>query len=317
MMLHRMSQLLIVSFITSAMIWPTTVAATIHPSAQIADLRRCGKRERNKFVNSLLPKTNTWYKSRFAEKNWNDSKNVSLATSNFKSSSDCIDVYRGGGAVRGNGYIGSLPFASTMAFLAGCSDVLCIRRFQCYTAMMTGNVVSMSMSLADKKWTEATRRLSLIGCYFVGAIIVRSTESVCKEPIKKNSSTMSASQGSDFRSRKIICSIVVAIFAIADRMVWINLLALGYGIVYASANLLLNGTITQLLTGHVTKLGIAVSDRLLGADKDWNHGTSTTFCIIVSFVSGGLLGTVLSHLKQERPIFAMIGVIYALLLALC
>jgi len=219
-----------------------------------------------------------------------------------------------------------LAFASIMAFLAGYSDVLCVKKFHCYAAMMSGNIVTMSIALGERKWKDAMWRLSLVGSYLVGAASVRSIELSCqKQRVESNEESQKSK-----KHLKIVAPIVAAVFAIADRAIgksaiisegghmWnLSLLALGYGMVYASANQALNATITQLLTGHVTKLGSAVSDRFLGTARQWNKGVVTSVCILGSFVIGGTVGgQILSLIPKEFPLFTLLGIVYALLLAL-
>ena len=127
---------------------------------------------------------------------------------------------------------------------------------------------------------------------------------------------------------KFIAPIVAALFAIADRLIlsstnnghnaysYMQILALDYGMTYASANRALNATITQLLTGHVTKVGGAISDHIVSADGEWIKGTSTSVCILGSFIGGGVLGTVIEKiLPMNFPYFALLGIVYALVLA--
>mmetsp|Transcript_41182 Transcript_41182/g.74233 ORF Transcript_41182/g.74233 Transcript_41182/m.74233 type:complete len:341 (-) Transcript_41182:62-1084(-) len=229
-----------------------------------------------------------------------------------------------------NTTINPLAFASIMAFLAGYSDVICLQKFHCYATMMTGNVISMSMALAERKWNDALWRLSLVGSYVIGAASVRSIEMSCRQRIMASES-QSSSQKSNHPHLKIVAPIVAAVFAIADKLLigsssiisdgqkWnLALLALGYGMVYASANQALNATITQLVTGHITKLGSAVSDRFLpGGARQWNKGVVTSVCILGSFIVGGIFGVqILSVAPNEFPLFASLGIVYALLLAM-
>ena len=143
-----------------------------------------------------------------------------------------------------------------------------------------------------------------------------------------DSESKSSSQKSNHPHLKIVAPIAAAVFATADKLLigsssvipdgqkWnIALLALGYGMVYASANQALNATITQLLTVHVTKLGSAVSDRFLpgtlGAARQWNEGVVTSVCILGSFIVGGNLGVqILSMVPNEFPLFALLGIVY-------
>ncbi|KAL9186266.1 hypothetical protein ACHAXT_005504 [Thalassiosira profunda] len=215
-------------------------------------------------------------------------------------------------------YFPPLAFASTMAFLAGYSDVICVRQFNCYAAMMSGNVVVTSMALAEKKWTEALGRLSLIGSYLLGAASVRSIELIHRRSAE--------SETKSNQHLTMVAPIVAVIFAIANHLVmglhsdsqkWkLALLAFGYGMVYASANQALNATITQLLTGHIVKLGTAVSDRFVGTTRQWNAGSLLSLCILGSFIAGGACGTLsLPSVPKDFPFFTVLGIGYALVLS--
>ncbi len=205
-----------------------------------------------------------------------------------------------------------LIFSSAMATMAGCSHVLCIQKFQVYAAMMTGNVIVVGVALAEGNMNEIKFRFSMVGSYFAGTVCARSIEQSC------------CGDYSDKRHHTVVAPAVVAMFAIADRIPAdhqkkkLVLLSAAYGMVYATASQALNGTITQLMTGHITKLGTAVSDRLRNANAGhWNAGTLSSFCILGSFILGCTFGArIFALLKQEQPIFTVIGVLYAILLLL-
>jgi uncharacterized membrane protein YoaK (UPF0700 family) len=217
-------------------------------------------------------------------------------------------VYRGGESADRRRVIHPLFFSSSMAALAGCSHVLCIKRFQCYAAMMTGNIIGLGVALAEANMSEAKFRSSLLGSFFAGTICARALESrsvVCK----------------DKQHHKVVAPIAVGAFAIADRIPdgqkrKLVLLSAAYGLVYASANQALNATITQLMTSHVTKLGAAISDCVGSANRCFNTGTITSLCILVSFTIGCGLGARIAMFGQEKPIFTILGFIYAVLLLL-
>lgn len=205
----------------------------------------------------------------------------------------------------------SLAFASIMSFLSGCSDALCLQRFRCYTTMMTGNIIMMSIAVAEKNWLEALWKSSLISCFFVGATFARSIEWICqKGDLVKSSSTRG--------HLRCIAPIIFSLFALFDRLGsnqrWkLSVLTIGYGMVYSSANQALDATITQLMTGHVTKLGFAVSDRVMGQHESWNKGTLMSLCIVSSFVVGVMFGVMVSgsSFVKEGPLFTLLGFIYA------
>jgi uncharacterized membrane protein YoaK (UPF0700 family) len=247
-------------------------------------------------------------------KNWNDLtkqeyvyEKISVTKNN--------DFVRGG-AIHQRISITPIVFASVMSFLAGCSDVVCLQRFHCYTSMMTGNLVMMSISIAEGNWAEALLKLSIITSFFVGTCISRSLSWICN----KDRDTPTAAKK---RHLKVIALITLVMFTLYDKMaahqMWVaNLIPIANGIVYSCANQELNATITQLMTGHLTKLGSSVVDRFAGPSYLWNKGSLMSLGIISSFVVGAFAGLKLStsSFGKDGPLFTLLGFIYAALLAL-
>ena len=208
--------------------------------------------------------------------------------------------YRGGDAEK-RCIMHPLFFMSSMAALAGCSHVLCMKRFQCYAAMMTGNIIGFGVALAEGDMNEARFRFDLLASFFSGTIGARTIES--RSPSKD-------------KHHKVVAQIAIGMFAIADRIPddqrrKLMILSAAYGVVYATANKALNATITQLMTGHLTKLGSAISDR------SFNAGTAASLNILASFTCGCAIGARLfMAVGHKLPIFTIIGAIYAVLLLL-
>jgi len=228
-----------------------------------------------------------------------------------------------------------LSLASIFAFLAGYSNVLCYHKFQCYATMMTGNIVTMSIFLAEQQWNDALRRLIYVTCYLVGSVISRAIELGGQRCSSSSTSSGSGKTESQQQKQhyKVIAPMVVAIFAIAEKIlsssssssevkynIVIPILALGYGMVYATANRALNATMTQLLTGHVTKLGSSFSDYLICCgSKPWSGKKEVIMscCILASFVLGGVTGSrLLDMVATGFPHFALLGLVYASVLVL-
>ena len=234
--------------------------------------------------------------------------------------------------------------APIFAFLAGYSNVLCYHKFQCYATMMTGNIVTMSMFLAEQNWGEALWRCTLVACYLIGSSLVRAIELQCQKCTTTTTTSSNDSSGAPVSQQrkqhyKVIAPIVAAIFAIAEKLlssstsssykIVVPMLALGYGMTYATANRALDATMTQLLTGHITKLGTLFSDYTFGrksaaAAAVESHPSSgkkkemiMSSCILSSFVFGGIVGSkLLSLVATGFPHFALLGLIYALVLML-
>ena len=218
-----------------------------------------------------------------------------------------------------------LFFASAMACLAGCSNTICFRQFQCYATMMTGNLVLLSISLAEKNWKDAVRRLSYVASYLAGAGVARIVELACRQRAKDSSGQYSN------QHLTIVSDLVVVVFALAQWAIAktadpsiasgglklnLVLLAFGYGIIYSSASQLLNGTICQLMTGHVTRVGVSAADKL--KNGVWPRGIEFSICIPISFVTGGILGICWQHIvgRSTFPYFLVLSLFYATMLRL-
>ena len=90
------------------------------------------------------------------------------------------------------------------------------------------------------------------------------------------------------------------------------LLAVGYGMVYSSANRALGPTMTHVVTGHITRLGEAFADMSL-------DGVGPSVRVLGSFAVGVVIGAQFSRMSSNCgggfPFFATIGIAYALVLA--
>jgi uncharacterized membrane protein YoaK (UPF0700 family) len=101
----------------------------------------------------------------------------------------------------------------------------------------------------------------------------------------------------------------------------VPLLAVGYGMIYSISNRLLNSTMTHVVTGHLTKLGES-----LVSDMSCLSGILTSVRVLISFVCGVVLGVRLHRVSNVidgdgdggggLPIFTLLGVVYASVLAL-
>jgi hypothetical protein len=56
------------------------------------------------------------------------------------------------------------PFVRRYAFLAGCTDVICFRRYGCYANMMTGNCISFASAAGGLRPGEAAFFLTGVVC---------------------------------------------------------------------------------------------------------------------------------------------------------
>lgn len=197
---------------------------------------------------------------------------------------------------------------SIFAFLGGWSHALCGKKFDAYTAMVSGHIINMSVFLAEKKWKEAFWRMSVAGSYFGGAASGRYIELKCQGSKDEQSKALKDADPNN-QHFKLIAGLVVIIFAMAEKLdkIQVNLLTFGFGLIYPAASSYLGGTILHLLTGHTTNVA-----RLVGGNQRHHKGMKTSVCIIGSVIFGAIFGiNVINLLGPDFPCVAMLGVLYA------
>lgn len=209
-----------------------------------------------------------------------------------------------------------LAFSSIFAFLGGWSHALCNKKFDAYTAMVSGHIINMSVSLAENQWREAFRRMSIVGSYFGGVVSGRFIELKCEnstvDKVDKGKVVKDVSPTN--KHFKIIAAIVVVTFAMAEKLekIQVNLLTFGYGLIYPSVSATLGGTILHLLTGHTTNVA-----RLVGANQIHHKGMKTSICMLGSVICGAIFGrNAMVIFGEEFPYFSMLGLLYAAFLLL-
>ena len=224
-----------------------------------------------------------------------------------------------------------------LAFLAGLSNAVCQHRFDCFATMMTGNTIAASTAASMGNWDVAMFRSSLVGGYAVGTAAARSVETTCRRRRRASDGGGGGGGDDDDVTAHLgkLAPIVAAIFAVAEMMEghgggicppggkndgggrqreWDAplLLAVGYGMVYSSANRALGPTMTHVVTGHITRLGEAFADISL-------DGVGPSVRVLGSFAVGVVVGAQFSRMSSNCgggfPFFVTIGVAYALVLA--
>jgi uncharacterized membrane protein YoaK (UPF0700 family) len=203
--------------------------------------------------------------------------------------------------------------------------------------MMTGNTIAASTAASMGNWDVAMFRSSLVGGYAVGTAAARSVETTCRRRRRASDGGGGGGGDDDDVTAHLgkLAPIVAAIFAAAEMMEghgggicppggkndgggrqrgWDAplLLAVGYGMVYSSANRALGPTMTHVVTGHITRLGEAFADISL-------DGVGPSVRVLGSFAVGVVVGAQFSRMSSNCgggfPFFVTIGVAYALVLA--
>jgi uncharacterized membrane protein YoaK (UPF0700 family) len=210
-----------------------------------------------------------------------------------------------------------LAFMSIFGFLGGWSQALCNKKFDSFTAMVTGHIINMSIFIAEKQWRQAFRRMSVAVSYFSGVAIARFIEINCEKSTNDKSKAVTVKDKDvtpNNQHFKVIAGLVIFIFALSEKLekIQVNLLTFGYGLIYPAVSATLGGTIVHLLTGHTTNVA-----RLVGANQVHHKGMKTSVCILGSVISGAIFGTnAMAVLGDEFPYFTMLGSLFAAVLLL-
>ena len=139
------------------------------------------------------------------------------------------------------------------ALLSGWADMVSYSIFNCFGIMMTGNVISFAISIAEARLADALFFISLIAAFVGGVSAYRLMD------VKLESSSTAA-------------ALTIAILlALTDLLVlrwpgsrWAFLSATtGFGLVNA-ASAQTTGVVTNMVTGHLQKLGNHFVDHLSG-----------------------------------------------------
>jgi uncharacterized membrane protein YoaK (UPF0700 family) len=179
----------------------------------------------------------------------------------------------------------------------------------------TGNVVLMGMALGEQKWGEALYYLIPISAYLMGAFVSELLPNPIKHHLPMRWDTlligieMLVVAGLGFVPDSAPVQISqVAINFIASMQY--NTFRQAEGIPMA----------TTFATNHIRQIGIGLAKELkhlASKDKSHRERLSRHFGMLIFFVIGAVIGTVLCHLFGGKAIWAtliLFGIIFATLL---
>lgn len=207
---------------------------------------------------------------------------------------------------------GKKRLALGMAFMTGWADVFLLLKFETFATMMTGNAMKMALALVESQYRNVAYFASVIVSYVLGLAAFRRTDLTLKEK------TLGAS-----------AFVVAGLFIGADvcyattggaRWIPIMLLSLAFGIIN-SVGTEVAGTLTFVVTGHMTKLTNQVVDR-------WSRTAGRkpltaqaklaaveNSAVLFGFFGGALFAGFLASrgLVHKSGIFSVMGILYGLL----
>jgi uncharacterized membrane protein YoaK (UPF0700 family) len=202
--------------------------------------------------------------------------------------------------------------ATMMAFCTGWADLTLFLKYKTFATMMTGNTMWMAVAMVEQRFMDAAYYLSVILSYITGLSVFRRTDLTQKE-----------------KTLPICAFLVAGLFVGSDllfklyqrRWIPMMMLAMGFGIAN-SVGQELTGTLTFVITGHMTRLTNQVIDRvsrtagrkkLTLADK---QSFVQNFSIILGFFGGAAFAALLRtkrFLETQNWVFSAIGLSYAAL----
>eukprot|EP00566_Odontella_aurita_P015147 CAMPEP_0113571358 /NCGR_PEP_ID=MMETSP0015_2-20120614/25510_1 /TAXON_ID=2838 /ORGANISM="Odontella" /LENGTH=344 /DNA_ID=CAMNT_0000474301 /DNA_START=15 /DNA_END=1049 /DNA_ORIENTATION=+ /assembly_acc=CAM_ASM_000160 len=200
---------------------------------------------------------------------------------------------------------------SALSFLTGWADVALITKYQTFATMMTGNTMKMAGAIIDRNPSGVVYFASAIASYVLGLIAFRKSDLALKD-----------------KSLSRVCAPLVAgLFILSDylsyihpgnKLIPVSLLSAAFAIIN-SVGSEVGGTMTFVLTGHMTKLtalGVDRVSRAAGRKKLTGGDTSAaarSSMVIGMFFAGALGACGLNARVPElmrRGGFAALGVLY-------
>lgn len=208
---------------------------------------------------------------------------------------------------------GKKRLATAMAFLTAWANIAIFTKFKSFATMITGNTLWMAVALSEQRYRDVFFYVSVILSYGTGCAIFRRTDLSLRQ-----------------KTLPVCCAAVAALFVLAD---WIHygttistkwipmmLLATGFGIVN-SVGQEVCGTLTFVVTGHITRLMNQVVDRLSKTAGRKRLTESDKLAVLqnsavcTGFFSGAVWAAFLmsQNLLHRFGTFSLIGLMYGTL----
>jgi Protein of unknown function (DUF1275) len=223
--------------------------------------------------------------------------------------------------------------AVRMAFLTGMTDVALTCQFQSFCTMLTGALLWVTKSVVQVQLETMRYFGCIILCYMSGIALARTLRHVVivDEPSASAAAAVSK-HNNNKRLLRMVGMLVMVLFTAADvsfytlhtsRIVPMTLLAVAYGLIN-SMGTDFAGTLTFVVTGHLTKLTHMLTDSVVERlrNKPNIHSAANaeaakmSLQVLGGFSAGALVAFYL-HLRHDlllrRGIFTLLGAGYGAL----
>lgn len=205
-----------------------------------------------------------------------------------------------------------------LGLLSGLAHVICQERYEFFGHMMTGNTVRFAQAIAAVKVERILLYTVLLSSYGFGATLFRLVDVYCSNHSVEDEDDASARDavGLDAKQSQSIASLALTApacfvtFCMGDlfyafflrnrrfEQYRLALLAVGFGLINAAFQNCIQ-TVTNAVTGHITKVGLSVADILcFGSSKDGSSGS-----FVLSFIASIAVSTVACGWIHQQPLF--------------
>lgn len=205
---------------------------------------------------------------------------------------------------------GKKRLTTGMAFLTGWADVTLFLKYKTFATMMTGNTMWMARAAVERNFTDVLYYMSMIGSYILGLAAFRKADLELRD-----------------KSLRLCSVLVLALFAGSDiihnmynktRWVPMMMLATGFGIINSIGSEIA-GTLTFVITGHLTRLTNQLVDRIsrkAGRQKTNKSVIFQNVSVLGGFFLGAGFGCYLIAYRNWLTLpwnFSLLGFLYATL----
>jgi uncharacterized membrane protein YoaK (UPF0700 family) len=205
-------------------------------------------------------------------------------------------------------------FANSLGFLTGWTDVAAFTQLQTFPTMMSGNTLWMARGFVEGKLVKSVLySFAVIICYCAGLAIWRNRLTSADQNLRKGSMKFC---GTLVAALMVLSQLVASSsFCPKLKLIPVGLLAISYGIINSIGSEVA-GTMTFVVTGHITKISHQLTDRL-SRRRGNVHVTKSDLTqsgsMLLSFFAGGFVACALQKYAPSFPNFAAIGILHGLL----
>jgi uncharacterized membrane protein YoaK (UPF0700 family) len=186
------------------------------------------------------------------------------------------------------------PFLAGLAFLSGWADVMTWKKFGVYANMMTGCTINLARALVTQQLEGVSFFASMIVAYTIAWTLFSMI--ILKYPERFSSPSRAAVP------LILPCFIAADAFVIGfpDSRFPALFLSIGFAALNA-VSLKVGGHVTQMVTGHLQRIGVDLADSASGNLQPERAGVTRSSAVVyVSFFCGVLASSAILKLLETK-----------------